>query len=452
MDERSTQLARVLAERGVGVGDYLAVCLRNSPEHMISCFAGWKIGAVVVPMRWDLPDWERNRVLEAIGPRLVIGAEHADLFTEAEKASTEPLPDVVPPHGWGVCSSGSTGTPKVIVINAPGLYLDGPGTSTVVEAYGPLPQPQLVLVPAPLYHTNGFTAFRNVMSGDQVILLERFNAPRILDLIEKHRVTGFIGATPMLLRLSQVPGIEDRNFSSIDWVQQGASPLPVWLGRRWCELVGPEHFFLSYGASEMHGLVICRGDEWLGHPGTLGRGFNDTEIQILDPDGKELPPGEVGVIYMRTPTGPAASYRGDKVAQMVPTDDGFVTVGDMGWLDEDGFLYIADRRVDMIVSGAANVFPAEVEAALSEHPGVADVVVIGLRDPEWGRRVHAIIHPADPANPPSTEEIIAFAKGRLAPYKVPKTVELVDAIPRTEAMKVNRAALVAERDGPEPAE
>ena len=395
---------------------------------------------------------ERARVLATLDPRLLIDAEHADIFDESLSASTEPLAEVISPHGWGVCSSGSTGTPKVILVKNPGVYIPGfGGVSSVVEAYGPLPRPQRVLVPAPLYHTNGFTAPRNLMSGVQVVLLERFNAPRILDLVERHRVTGFIGATPMLQRLAQVPGIEERDLSSLDWVQQGASPLPVWLGRRWCELVGPTHFYMSYGASEMHGLVICRGDEWLEHPGALGRGFAGTEIKVLDPDGKELPAGEVGSIYMRTPTGPAAFYVGDNVAPMPRTDEGFVTVGDLGWLDEDGFLFLADRRVDMIVTGAANVFPAEVESALSEHPGVADVVVIGLRDPEWGRRVHAIVQPATGGDPLDAEQVIRFAKERLAPYKVPKTVEFVTSIVRNDAMKLNRAALVAERDGTEPA-
>ena len=137
-------------------------------------------------------------------------------------------------------------------------------------------------------------------------------------------------------------------------------------------------------------------------------------------------------------------YVGDNVAPMETTTDGFVTVGDMGWLDEDGYLFMADRRVDMIVTGGANVFPAEVEAALSEHPGVADVVVVGLRDPEWGRRVHAIVQASDPGV--DADQVIEFARGRLAPYKVPKTVEFVDAIPRSEAMKFNRAQLTAERD------
>ena len=450
IDDRSTQLAHVFADRGLGVGDYLAVCLRNSPEHLMACFAGWKVGAVVIPMRWDLPEWERGRVLDTIAPRLVVDGDHADLFDDSLSAPTDRLDDVVAPRGWGVCSSGSTGTPKAIVVKSPGLYVPGSPTSAVVEAYGPLERPQRVLVPAPLYHSNGFTATRNLMGGDQIVLLERFDAARILDLIERHRVTGFIAATPMLQRLAQVPGIEDRDLSSLQWVQQGASALPVWLGRRWCELVGPEHFFLSYGASEMMGLITCRGDEWLSHPGTLGRGFTDTEIKILD-DDREVPTGEVGSIYLRTPTGPAASYVGDNVAPMPRTPDGFVTVGDLGWVDEDGFLYMADRRSDMIVTGGVNVFPAEVEAALSEHASIAEVVVIGLRDPEWGRRVHAIVQPADGAPGPDADEVIAFAKARLAPYKVPKSVEFVERLPRSDAMKLSRSALAAEREGPEDA-
>ena len=451
LDDRSTQLARVLSARGLTVGDHVAVSLPNSPEHLVATFAGWKVGAVVVPMRWNLPEWERDRVLAVIGPRLVVDAGHLDLFEEAVSAPTSPLPEVTPPHGWGICSSGSTGVPKVIMMKNPGRYVEGASTAAAVESYGALSQPQLVLIPAPLYHSNGFTATRNLMSGVAVVLLERFDAQRVLDLIERHRVTGFVGATPMLQRLAQVPDIDRRDLSSLDWVQQGAALLPVWLGRRWCELVGPEHFFVTYGASERHGYVCCRGDEWLEHPGTVGRGYMGTEIRILDEEGAELPAGEIGGIYMRRASGPEATYMGDNVEPMLSTDDGFVTVGDMGSLDEEGYLYVADRRVDMIVTGAANVFPAEVEAALSEHPAIADVVVVGLRDPEWGRRVHAIVQPVDPADPPLPADIVAFAKTQLAAYKVPKTVELVEAIPRNDVMKFNRAALTEERDerGPE---
>jgi len=449
LDDRSTQVARVLSEQGLDVGERVAIALRNSPEHLIAVFAGWKLGAVVVPMRWDLPEWERRRVLEAMSPKLVIGQHGIDPFQGSDDLSTDPLPESTPPHSWGICSSGSTGTPKVILIKNPGLYVDGMSASTIVEAYGALPSPQRVIVPAPLYHSNGFTATRNLMSGVMTVLMERFNAEQMLTLMERHRVTGFYGASPMLQRLVQVEGIESRDLTSLDWVQQGASPLPMWVGHRWCELIGPERLYLSYGASERHGLVSCRGDEWLAHPGTLGRAYADTEIAILDEEGKELPPGSIGSIYLRKPGGPEASYLGDNVMPMVSTKDGFLTVGDMGWLDEDRFLYMADRRVDMIVTGAVNVFPAEVESALSEHPAIADVVVVGLKDPGWGRRVHAIVQPANWANPPSASDVTAFAKSRLAPYKVPKSVEFMEAIPRNDAMKLNRAALVEERDGVE---
>ena len=450
LDTRSTQLAHLFAGQGLGVGDRLAVCLRNSPEHLLSCFAGWKVGATVVPVRWDLPAWELSRLLAVLEPDLVVDADHADMVEESRSYPTTALPEVIAPNGWGVCSSGSTGTPKVIVQKGPAVFLLSTNvTSSVVASYGPMSRPQRVLCPAPLYHTNGFTAFRTLLGGDPIVLMERFKAPLVLDLIEKHGITGFIAATPMLQRLAQVPGIEDRDLSSLNWVQQGAAALPLWLGRFWIDLVGAENFYMSYGASEMIGIVVCRGDEWLAHPGTLGRGMGETEVAILGPAGDRLPPGEIGGIYLRTPTGPLASYVGD-VKPLDDTADGFASVGDLGWLDEDGFLYMADRRVDMIVTGGVNVFPAEVEAALSEHPGIGDVVVVGLHDETWGRRVHAIVAPLDPSL--DDDGVIAFARDRLAPYKVPKTVEFVSSIPRSEAMKFNRAALVAERDGVDAAE
>ena len=145
-----------------------------------------------------------------------------------------------------------------------------------------------------------------------------------------------------------------------------------------------------------------------------------TEVKILDQDGNELPTGEIGGIYMRSPLGAGVTYIGENVTQLAPTPDGFVTVGDMGWVDEEGWLYMADRRVDMIVTGAANVYPAEVESALSEHPQVRDVVVIGLRDPEWGRRVHAIIEPADVTHPPTRPTSSPSPRSACRPTRFPR--------------------------------
>jgi bile acid-coenzyme A ligase len=446
LDSRSTQIARELAARGLGAGDRLGIKLHNSPEHIFTTFAGWKLGAVVVPVRWDLPDWELERVRRVLDPKLVVEPDDAELLEGSRTASTDPLPDVTPPHSSGILSSGSTGTPKVILRKAPGVYNPEASPNSLVEAYGPLSDPQLVLVPAPLYHNNGFMHTSNLLAGDGLLLLERFNAARLLDAIEHHGATGFVATTIMLQRITREPDVAERDLSSVEWVMHGAAPLPEWLARSWIDLVGPTHFFVCYGSSEGAGATFARGDEYLDHPGTVGKGAIGTELRILGDDGDELPTGEIGAIYMRQPSGVMSDYVGD-VAPIPETVDGFATVGDLGSVDADGYLYLADRRVDMIVTGGANVFPAEVESALSEHPGVSDVVVIGLPDEEWGRRVHAIVQPADPpGQQPPADELVAWCRARLSPYKVPKSIELVDVIPRSEAGKLNRAVLVAERE------
>jgi bile acid-coenzyme A ligase len=452
LDDRSTQLARALRRAGLRPGHRLAIKLRNSPEHVLAVAAGWKVGALVVPVRWDLPEWELDRLLGVLAPEHVVDAGSTDLFDRSSSESTDPLPDVTPPRAWGICSSGSTGSPKVITRDYPGRFDPTLSATSLAQSALDGPSPQLVLVPAPLYHTNGFMGLLTLLDGDPIVLMERFSAERMLGLVESHRVTGFVAATTMLQRLARVPGVTERDLTSVRWIQQGAAPIPAWLARFWIELVGPGRMFFCYGSTEGAGLVACTGSQWLEHPGTLGRGWNGTEIRILDHDtGADLPPYEVGEIYVRNPSSQVARYLGD-VPQVPVTTDGFATVGDLGWQDADGWLYLADRRVDMIVTGGANVFPAEVESALSEHPDVADVVVIGLPDPEWGRRVHAVVEVRQGAAPLSARDLVHFARERLAAYKVPKTVEYVEAIPRTEALKVNRAALVAARDPRPPAD
>jgi bile acid-coenzyme A ligase len=245
-------------------------------------------------------------------------------------------------------------------------------------------------------------------------------------------------------RIAALPDIRSSDLSSLRAVASGAAPSPAWLKRFWFELVGPEHVTELYGASEANGRTIIDGNEWLAHPGSVGRPFA-SEVRILDPFGTELSPGEVGEIFMRNQPPVAEPYRYLGSPPAAATPDGFASVGDLGWMDEQGYLYIADRRVDMIVSGGANVYPAEVEAALSEHMGVADVVVIGLPDPEWGKRVHAVIQPRDASQPPSASDLKAFCRERLAAYKAPRTYEFVLDFPRSDAGKIQRSAMVAER-------
>ena len=447
LHERSSQLAAALAGRGLGHGDRLGLGLRNQPEFTLAVFAAWKLGAVPVPVRWDVPGWELARLREVIDARVHLDAADLGWIARTADLDVPDLPDAVSPEMNGICSSGSTGTPKVILSERPSRWQDAMGAA-FIERWSPVPRPQTVLVLAPMYHANGFTTHFNLLGGDNLVVLEKFDAARVVDVIERYRVSTFTATPTMLQRIADLPGIADRDLSSLEWVLQGAAPMPPSLMHRWVKLVGAERIVMAYGMTEGLGLTTLRGDEWLTHEGSVGRGIRGTEVRVLDEDGQDVPTGEIGEIYLRTPTDVEAGYRYlGQAPRLRTTPDGFATAGDMGRLDADGYLYLVDRRVDIIITGGANVFPAEVEAALIDHPDIADVVVIGLRDAEWGRRVHAVIEPADPSDPPTAAAVIAYAKGRLAPYKVPKTVELVEAIPRSAATKVNRGALVAARGG-----
>jgi bile acid-coenzyme A ligase len=454
LERRSNQVARLLEARGVGASEpgtvrIVAVALPNLPEHFFACYGAWKLGATVLPLRWDLPAWERDRLLELAEPVAVIGSwddaaagtVHLDDLRASASLDDTALPDRVAAPAQALASSGSTGRPKLIV---------APGTGVIEETVSVAPGSELgddarQLVVSPLYHTNGFACHMWLRGGRPLVVMEKFDAERVVDAIERHRVNYTIMVPTMLQRIARLPGVRDRDFSSIDSVLYGAAPIPEWVVRAWFDLVGPEHFRFSYGGTEGFGICTCDGVQWLEHPGTVGLP-QGCEIRILGEDGAEVPVGTVGEIYLRSlAPGPPSEYVGAPPARR--TDDGFATFGDMGWVDDDGFLFIADRRVDMIVTGGANVFPAEVEAALSEHPGVRDAVAIGVTDPEWGRRVHAIVEPVEPARPPTDDELRAHCRERLTPYKVPKTFEIWTGDPlRSAAGKVNRSALVAARE------
>jgi bile acid-coenzyme A ligase len=447
LDRRSGQLAGALAARGLGRGDRLGLGLRNSPQFMLSVLAAWKLGAVPVPVRWDVPGWELGRLREVIEPRIYLDPGDVSWIEGTAGLDVPDLPDVVAPQMNGICSSGSTGTPKVILAERPAMY-DPRMNAPFIDMWNdvPVPRPQTILVPAPMYHTNGFATFNNLLAGDHLVVMAKFDAARMVDVIERHRISTFTATPTMLQRIADLPRIAGRDLSSIQWILQGAAPMPPSLLHRWAKLIGPERIVMAYGMTEGLGLTALRADEWMTHEGSVGRGIRGTEVRILDADGQDVPAGQIGDIYLRSPFYNGYSYLGT-APRLNTTEEGFGTAGDMGYLDDDGYLYLVDRRVDMIITGGANVYPAEVEAALIDHPGIADVVVIGLRDPEWGRRVHAVIEPADPADPPAPEEVIGYARTRLASYKVPKTIEIVDAIPRSEATKVNRGALVTARGG-----
>lgn len=449
LERRANQVARLLAGRGVGQGSTVAVALVNSGEHFFSTFATWKLGATVLPLRWDLPAWERDRLLDLAQPAAVVAAwEDAppgtvDLTALDGSRSLDdgPLEDRVADPARAIATSGSTGRPKLIVTPGPGLYNTDPAVRAMTMTKVRDRATQLVI--SPLYHTNGFACLNGLLDGQTLVVMERFDAALAVALIERHKVNTAITVPTMLQRIAEVPDVKSHDFSSIEAILYGGAPLAGWVVRAWFDLVGPEHFFFSYGGTEALGLTMARGDEWLAHEGTVGRPVG-CELEILDDEGNEVPTGEIGNIFMRQLSGASTFvYVGANMPKRTP--DGFTTYGDLGWVDADGYLYIADRRVDMIISGGANVYPAEVELALSEHEGVADVVVIGLPDPEWGQRVHAVVQPVDHAHPPAEEDLRAHSRARLAAYKVPKSFEIVERVVRSDAGKVSRSALVAER-------
>jgi bile acid-coenzyme A ligase len=447
LDERSSQVAAAYEARDVDYGDLVGLGIRNSPELVFAILAAWKVGAVPVPVRWDVPEWELDRLKHAISPKLYVSADDLEWLGETADDPIRTFPPVISPNVSGICSSGSTGTPKVILSRAPAVFNPILSVPIAVEWGIEVSQPQRILVLAPMYHVNAFATVAGLVGGDHLFVLEKFDAALALQAIEQHGITTFTATPTMLQRIADHPQAARCDMSSIEWIMQGAAPMPPALVHRWASLIGPERIIMAYGGTEGLGLTVIDGKDWMEHKGSVGRPFRGAAVRILDDDMQDVPYGTVGHIFMKPPEGTfSAQYLGE-VPDIPWTADGFGSYGDMGHLDESGYLYLADRRVDLIVTGGANVFPAEVEASIVDHPKVADVVVVGLNDAEWGKRVHAIIQPVDPDNPPTFQEITAYVKGRILPYKVPKSMEILETIPRSEAMKVNRGRLVEERGG-----
>jgi bile acid-coenzyme A ligase len=249
----------------------------------------------------------------------------------------------------------------------------------------------------------------------------------------------------MMLRIWRLPDEEraKRDLSSVKGILHLAAPCPPWLKEAWIEWLGPEVIWELYAGTEAQGVTVIGGAEWMAHKGTVGKPFPGT-MRILDPETHdELPPGEIGEVWMH-PFGDAATYRYIG-AEARRDDEGWESLGDMGSMDADGYLYLADRRTDMILVGGANIYPAEVEAALDEHPAVASCCVIGLPDEDLGQRVHAILELDPGAAAPTDDDLRRFLAERLSPTKIPRTFEVVDGTIRDDAGKVRRSALREER-------
>jgi bile acid-coenzyme A ligase len=457
LDRASNRAARLLATRGAGSSSTVVVALPNCPEHYFATLGAWKVGALVLPLNPRLPAPERDALLDVAREPVVVHdweeppprpSVTLGELRDLSGRDAAPLPDVVPRPGKAIASGGSTGRPKIIIDPRPWVYVPGEVTAGMTGTMGMRPG-QVQMIAGALYHNTPFGwGLLGLFEDHTLIVMEKFDAARFVDLVERYRVSFSYTVPTMMHRIARLPDIRRRDLSSLEAVFSTAAPCAPWLKRFWIDLIGPEKVNEAFGAAEAVGACIIRGDEWLEHPGSVGRAWN-CDLKILDDRCEEVPTGEVGEIYMRPHApGPTYEYRGAAPVRTSP--EGYMTVGDMGWVDEAGYLFLADRRVDMIISGGANIYPAEVEAALTEHPQVADVAVIGIPDEEWGKRVHAVVQPVDAAQAPSAAELDAHVRRRIASYKVPRSYELVPYLPRDDAGKIRRSALAAERGRPQP--
>jgi bile acid-coenzyme A ligase len=447
LDLASNRLARAYASLGVGQDDIVTVALPNSIEAYVAYAAIWKLGATPAPISARLPFVERDAIVTLANPALIVGVApgtHGDRpsvpagFTPDPSLSDAPLPECAAKHWKAPTSGGSTGRPKIIVAGAPAVI--DPETA---GGFGQVTN-GVQLVPGPLYHNAPFQfSTRGLMTGNHLVVMTRFDAEEALKLIERHRVNWALMVPTMMHRIWRLgDSIRSRyDIGSLTGILHLAAPCPVWLKEAWIEWLGGERVWELYAGTESQGVTIIRGDEWLAHKGSVGKPADGT-MRILDENGVDCPPNVVGEVYMK-PRGQTYHYIG---ATAKRTDDGWETLGDMGRFDEDGYLYLADRQTDMILSGGANVYPAEVEAVLDAFPGVRSSCVVGLPDDDLGNRVHAIVDTAG-----RTLDMAAlehFLHDQLARYKHPRSFEFVDEPLRDDAGKVRRSALRAARVEP----
>jgi bile acid-coenzyme A ligase len=441
LERQANRLARAYESLGVGFGDFVTIALPNGIDFFVAFLACLKVGAVPQPVSYRLPPAELKAIVALADSRLVVGVQQSDHpdrsclgvdFTPDAGLSDEPLPEVVSPAWKAPTSGGSTGRPKLIVS---GSGAEGsPALNAAIYLFGP---EDSQIVAGPLYHNAPLShAISGLLLGQHVLVLPRFDAAEMLQTIQDHRVTWIQLVPTMMLRMHRLleEGAE-YDLSSVRILWHMASKCPEWLKQAWIDRVGAEKVFELYGGTETQALTIISGGEWLEHRGSVGRPVIG-DMRVLDPDGVELPPGQVGEIYMKRPEGSAVTYRyiGAESREL----DGWESLGDLGWKDDDGYLYISDRRVDMIVCGGSNVYPAEIESALDAHPKVLSSVVVGLPDEDLGARIHALVE-AEPGT--TADELIDFLSESLVRYKVPRSIEFITAPLRDDAGKVRRSAM-----------
>ncbi len=469
----ANRLVHALRARGVQRFDPVATITRNSAELFQVLLAVFQAGWQYVPLNTHLTAPELAYVLGDAGAAAVFAdAELADVAAAAADDAGVPsagriaiggaipgfarFEDVIAGHPddtpadrvagqFMQYTSGTTGRPKAVQRDLPQF---DPETwvaaySANLTRYDIEPGGDAVhLVTSPMYHLSPLSfGYFSLHLEHTVVLMDRWDAERALQLIDEHRVTDVAMVPTQLHRLMALPDDVRAKYdvSSLRQVIHAAAPCPVELKRRLFEWLGPV-IYEFYGASEGGG-TLARPEEWLAHPGTVGRPWVGADVRVLDDDGNDVPVGTVGTVYLKL-MGDFA-YKGDPAKTAANRRGEYFTVGDMGELDAEGYLYLRDRKIDMIVSGGVNIYPAEVEAALLSHPAVGDVAVFGVPHDDWGEEVVAVVEPAAgvEASDSLADALLAHCETMLARYKLPRRVDFTDAMPRDPNGKLYKRKL-----------
>jgi long-chain acyl-CoA synthetase len=483
----AARAARGFASLGIGRGDTVALYLRNDFAFLEASGAAGMVGAYPVPVNWHYTEDEARYLFENSGAKAIV--IHADLLPPIRAAIPEGVPVFVaetPPEirqayglapeqcaiprgvtewtawrdgfapmlegtqdspGTIIYTSGTTGRPKGVRRTPPTQEQIAVTMQILCRGFGfaewlAKPDDMHVAVVGPMYHSapNAYGLYATRIRAN-VILEPRFDPEELLQMIERHGITHIHMVPIMFNRLLKLPGDVKRKYdlSSLKFIVHAAAPVSEAVKRQMIEWWGPV-IYEYYGATETGIVVYCNSEEWLAHPGTVGKPIPEADVLVIDAIGNPLPQGQIGEVVARVRNIADFTYHGDDQKRRETEKAGLIAPGDIGYFDADGFLYLCDRAKDMVISGGVNIYPAEIEAELHKMPGVADCAIFGIPDEEYGEAICAVVQP-QPEHELSEVEVRSYLRGRVAGYKVPKKVEFARELPREDSGKIFKRKL-----------